>query len=239
MIPGNRDDKTPEDNVSESADVSDPDRPEQHLEATTPDPNSSASPIHLWRKLVAGGAFLLAIGALVLAISNLADGPDGAAISGVASNAPTTSIPIPTQSLGITFGEVRDAWNSVEREPLITRELTRTPEPGPLDSFFYHFPHTHLIGAYNDADDYVVALMVRTSLTNPTIDTIYLHLCQIASPYSPDCIENYFSKGLSGMSVSEFAASGLQTDWTHNDNEWRVAMVEDDMTIRVMAPAAD
>ena len=198
--------------------------------------DEAKSPVPLWKKAVAVGAWIVAAFALTVAFGNLRGDP----APEVASAPVLTSVPvvveIPPDSLGIRFDEVRELWNSIEQGPSISTPLRRTPENTELDGFRHRFDDSaELIGAYRDSDDYLVALVARASVEHPDVSTLYLHMCHLINPFSPECIDNYITTGLGGKSLEELA-TGHSTSWVYEGNEWRVSIEGKLLTIRVLAP---
>jgi hypothetical protein len=197
-------------------------------------------PVPLWKKAVAVVAWIVAGFALIVAIGNLRGEPaPNVTVIPIVTSAPE-AVAAPEESLGIRFGEVRELWNSVDQQPSITQDLRRTPENGEFDSFRHGFDASaELIGAYRDSDDYLTALVARASLDHPGVSTLYLHMCHLVSPFSPECIDNYFATGLGGQTLEDLATTGLNTVWEYEGNEWRVSIEGKLLTIRVLAPGAN
>ncbi len=198
--------------------------------------NEARTPVPLWKKAVAVGAWIVAAFALTVAFGNLRGDP----AMDVSTEPVLTSIPvaveIPPDSLGIRFDEIRDLWNSIEQSPSISQQLRRTPESGEFDTFRHGFDSSaELIGAYRDSDDYLVALVSRASVEHPDVSTLYIHMCHVINSFSPECIDNYFTTGLGGQTLEELA-SGHNTSWTYEGNEWRLSIEGKLLTIRVLAP---
>lgn len=202
-----------------------------------PQPADAArSPVPLWKKAVAVGAWIVAAFALTVAFGNLRGDPAPDVAAGVVLTSIPVAVAIPPDSLGIRFGEIRELWNSIEQGLSISPQLRRIPENGPLDTFRHGFDTSaELIGAYRDNDDYLVALVARASVDHPNVSTLYLHMCQLINPFSPECIDNYFTAGLGGQTLEELAP-GHNTSWTYEGNEWRVSIEGKLLTIRVLAP---
>jgi hypothetical protein len=77
--------------------------------------------------------------------------------------------------------------------------------------------------------------VARASVEHPDVSTLYLHMCHLINPFSPECIDNYFTTGLGGQTLEELA-TGHSTSWTYEGNEWRVSIEGKLLTIRVLAP---
>ena len=197
---------------------------------------TQGSPIPLWKKVVAVGAWIVAAFALTVAFGNLRGEPaPEVPVEPVLTSAPVT-VEIPADTLGIRFDEVRELWNSIEQGPSISQQLRRTPESGEFDAFRHGFDGSaELIGAYRDRDDYLVALVARASVEHPDVSTLYLHMCHVINPFSPACIDNYFALGLNGQSLEDLA-TGHSASWAFEGNEWRVSIEGKLLTIRVLSP---
>jgi hypothetical protein len=207
------------------------------------EPKSSDAPrepVPLWKKVVAVGALIVAVFALIVAFGNLREEPAPAVTgSPVLTSAPEI-VEAPVESLGIRFDEVRELWNSVDQPPSISQDLRRTLENGELDSFRHGFDSSsELVGAYRDSDDFLTALVARASLDHPGVSTLYLHMCHLVSPFSPECIDNYFNIGLGGQTLEDLAATGASTSWDYEGNEWHVSIEGKLLTIRVLAPGTN
>jgi hypothetical protein len=196
-------------------------------------------PVALWKKLTAVASWIVAAFFLFVVLANAGRQAPENVLGGAALVTGTEQVVVPEDTLGVRFDEVQEAWNSTGQPPEMRSPLRRTPEGGPLDSFYYRFdPQAELIGAYRDSDDYLVALLVRASIEHEDISTVYLHLCHMINPFSPDCLDNYFSIGLGGLQLAELAETGAENSWTYEGNEWRVTIIEGELTIRVLSPGA-
>ncbi|HEY5889294.1 MAG TPA: hypothetical protein VIW94_01150 [Acidimicrobiia bacterium] len=204
------------------------------------DPPDARTPIPTWKKLTAAGSWIVAVFFLVMFLAN---GSSEARDQGETSSflLPQDQVEVvPPDTLGIRFDEVRETWNTVEQAPLISSPLRRTPESGEFDSFFYGLdPKAEILGAYRDSDDYLVGLLVTARLDHEAISTLYLHVCHIVSPFSPDCIEQYTSIGLANKTLADLAATGSETNWMFDGNTWRVTVSDRQLTIRVISPASE
>lgn len=209
------------------------------VEPGPPDPGREPDRIPLWKKVVASAAFVIAIGCLYAVFEILDEEPTPGSTGGVPLTQAETLEP-PADTLGIHFDDVRDRWNSLEQPPSLTTQLRKLSETGPLDSFLHRFDATtELAGAYRDQDDYLVALMVRTDVDNPSASSIYLHLCHMIHPFSPDCIDSYQTLGLGGQTLEALASGGHEASWDLQGNEWRLSIAGGELTMRVLAPSAD
>jgi hypothetical protein len=215
-----------------------PEEPEDDADGSAElEPVDAASgSVPLWKKAVAVGAWIVAAFALTVAFGNLRGDPAPDVAAGPVLTSVPVVVEIPSDTLGIRFDEVRELWNSIEQGPSISTPLRRTPENSELDGFRHGFDNSaELIGAYRDSDDYLVALVARASVEHPDVSTLYLHMCHLINPFSPECIDNYFTTGLGGQTLEELA-TGHSTSWTYEGNEWRVSIEGKLLTIRVLAP---
>lgn len=193
----------------------------------------------IWKKLIAVGAWLMAVFFLYALIGSLRQEPATAPSRSPVSLAAAPAAPPPSDSLGIRFDEVRELWNSLDRPPSITQSLRRSPENGQFDSFRHSFDAlADLTGAYDPENDYLVALMVRSNLAHPDVSNMYLHLCQMIHPFSPECIDNYFTNGLDGQTLEDLGKAGRDATWVYEGNEWRVTVADNLLTLRVLAPGS-
>ncbi len=204
------------------------------------DPADTRTPIPTWKKLTAAGSWIVAVFFLIMFLANgSSDSRDQGETNSFLLPQGQVEV-VPPDTLGIRFEEVRELWNTVEQPPLISSPLRRTPESGEFDSFFYGLdPKAEILGAYRDSDDYLVGLLVTARLDHEAISTLYLHVCHIVSPFSPDCIDNYTSIGLAGKTLAELAETGSETTWTSDGNTWRVTVSDRQLTIRVISPASE
>lgn len=178
-------------------------------------------------------------GAIVLAATLIA----GVVLSGNDSSraepatgsitAPEPIQPIPG-SLGIYMDQITESWNTVDGPPQIVRGLTRQNEIGTYDTFIYRFGEWgRVAGAYDPDTDAVYALLVTGGLYAEDTDQLYLHLCFVVAPYSPDCIASYFEDGLSGGTTEDFVDQQHQSEWVLDDHTWRLEIDQNVLTIRV------
>lgn len=205
--------------------------------APEPEPVDAArGPVPLWKKAVAVGAWIVAAFALTVAFGNLRGEPAPDLPAGPVLTSVPVVVDVPAETLGIRFDEVRETWNSIEQGLSISSPLRRTPESGELDGFRHGFDtSSELIGAYRDSDDYLVALVARASVEHPDVSHLYIHMCHLINPFSPECIDNYFTTGLGGQALEDLV-SGHSTSWTYEGNEWQVSIEGKLLTIRVLAP---
>ena len=241
----------PDDEIGGSLEPKPSDAPRRPIVTDEPDDGFSGpgepkpsdaprEPVPLWKKVVAVGAWIVAVFALIVAFRNLREEPAPAVTGSPVLTIAPESAETPVESLGIRFDEVRELWNSVDQPPAIAQDLRRTLENGEFDSFRHGFDSSaELIGAYRDSDDYLTALVARASLDHPSVSALYLHMCHLVSPFSPECIDNYFNIGLGGRTLEDLAATGLSNSWDYQGNEWRVLIEGKLLTIRVLAPGTN
>jgi hypothetical protein len=202
-------------------------------------PSEPGTPIPFWKKATAGASWVVAAFFLFVVLVNSGEDAPSNVVAGASLITQDGPVELPENTLGIRFDQVQQSWNAAEHPPLITSPLRRTPESGELDSFFYRFdPEAEVIGAYRDSDDYLVALLVRAYIGHEAISTMYLHLCHLINPFSPECLDNYFTIGLQGKDMAELSEVGSEVVWDYEGNEWRVTVGDDQLTIRVLAPNA-
>ena len=145
---------------------------------------------------------------------------------------------IPEGSLGVEFSGLKEGWNAVPDPPLIVTGITTSPEVGPLDSFLYRFDGAALLaGAYDPADGYVYALMAKVGIRHEALSNMFVHVCYLLYPGSQDCFDQFMEKsGVYGKTPEELSEGDFSTSWTYEGNEWRVEVVDDIETIRVLGP---
>ncbi len=197
------------------------------------------TPIAFWKKATAVASWVVAAFFLFVVLANSSGESPPNVVAGASLITQDGPVELPEDTLGIQFDQVRQSWNAAEHPPLIASPLRRTPESGELDSFFHRFdPEAEVIGAYRDSDDYLVALLVRAYIGHEAISTMYLHLCHLINPFSPECLDNYFTIGLQGKGIAELNEVGSEMVWDYEGNEWRVTVGDDQLAIRVLAPNA-
>ncbi len=163
------------------------------------------------------------------------------------SGSPTanTVAPLPTQpppqaaddSLGITLPELTARWNEASVPPLITKGVPRTPETGRFDAFSYRFNESSLLaGAYDDRTDDLYALLASSWISDENAHRLVIHLCHVAHPYSPDCLEEYFEHGLGGLTLEHYRDVAHNAEWQIEGIRWRLEIVDNIQSIRVIAP---
>jgi len=145
---------------------------------------------------------------------------------------------IPVGSLGIEFGDLSEGWNALPDPPFILKGIATTPEAGALDSFVYRFDEAALLaGAYNPSDGYVYALMSKTGIRHQSRSNVFLHLCYLLYPGTQDCFDTYIEEsGIYGKTAEELSEADHFSSWVFQGNEWRVEIVDDIETIRVLGP---
>ena len=154
--------------------------------------------------------------------------------SAVAPAAPAPAVP---GSLGIYLEDLTDLWNTVTEAPDITRGFVRNTEPGQYDSFIYRFGDWgRLAGAYDPSTDALYALLATGQFSNEATAQLYLHLCFALQPYSQECIDSYFEKGLAGGTLANFADLWHDAEWQMGDQIWRLEIESNVLTIRVLGP---
>lgn len=142
-------------------------------------------------------------------------------------------------SLGISVGEVADRWNGLGHPPTVSGGLVRETESGPYDSFRYRFDGAAVLaGAFDREDGSVHALMASVGLAHETAPNFYLHLCFMLHPYSQGCIDAYLEEGLAGRQLSEYAGVDHQAQWELGDQLWKLEILGDVQTIRVLSRSA-
>ena len=138
-------------------------------------------------------------------------------------------------SLGIYLDDLTDLWNSLPQSPGIAGGFVYNTEPGQYDSFIYRFGDWgRLAGAYDPSNDAVYALLATGQFSNEATSQLYLHLCFILNPYSQECIDNYFEKGLDYGTLADFGDVSHQAEWQMDDQTWRLEIEGNVLTIRVL-----
>lgn len=141
----------------------------------------------------------------------------------------------PADSLQTTLGRLAEGWNEVENPPLISGGITTSPEPGALDSFLYRFNDSAFIaGGYDPDNDYIYALMLRSNLHYEPASNLYIHLCHLLHPGSPDCLETFIEEtGMFGRSHSELIGMEQSNIWSFAGQTWEFGVANDVETMRV------
>lgn len=191
-----------------------------------------------WGKVTLAGGVVVAL--VLVADLALAAGDTPAPIEAATVTIPPTDPypPIPG-SLGIYMDQVPDLWNGVDAQPRINRGLTRHNEIGDYDTFIYRFDEWgRVAGAYDPDNDAIYALLVTGTFSGPATEDLYLHLCFMVAPYSPECIDSYYEEGLAGGSLEDFSDVSHNAEWTVGEGTWRLEIDQNVMTIRVYGPDA-
>jgi hypothetical protein len=144
----------------------------------------------------------------------------------------------PVGSLGIEFTDLKEGWNAIPDPPLIVKGVTTSPEVGALDSFLYRFDGAAILaGAYDPSDGYVYALMAKAGIRHEARSNMFVHLCYLLYPGTQDCFDTFIEEsGVYGKTAEELAESDQFSSWEFKGNEWRVEVVDDIETIRVLGP---
>ena len=182
----------------------------------------------------------LALGLLFTTFALFASGEEvveAPPLAATASGSETVS-EVPEGSLGIEFADLKEGWNAVPDPPLIVTGITTSPEVGPLDSFLYRFDDAAVLaGAYNPADGHVYALMAKVGIGHEARANMFVHLCYLLYPGTQDCFDTYMDEsGVYGKTTEELSAGDQLSNWEFRGNEWRVEVVDDVETIRVLGP---
>ncbi len=203
-------------------------------------PDSPRKPLVSLRLQVLGVGAGLAVALILFAVFESSNGVPKADPANGQISTNLSPPEAPADSLGIRFDQFRDLWNALDQPPSISRPLSRTLEAGPYDSFSHRFDASAVVaGAYDPANDYIVALMVRSSIEHPDISNMYLHLCYILHPFSAECIDNYSEIGLNGQTREELSEQGHGVSWYYQGNRWQLTVAGNIETIRVTAPGSE
>jgi len=204
-------------------------------------PVTTVAILGLGATLVQGGHWVTIAGGVAAAVIVLVglfgsgDQPSPVQSLSGASEAPAASAPIVPGSLGINLEDLTDLWNFPAGPPRITRGLVRNNEPGQYDSFIYRFGDWgRLAGAYDPSTDALYALLATGQLSNEATAQLYLHLCFVLNPYSQECIDSYFEKGLADGTLADFGGVSYQAEWQIDDQTWRLDIEGNVLTIRVL-----
>jgi hypothetical protein len=149
-----------------------------------------------------------------------------------------TIVEAPEGSLGVEFTDLQEGWNAVPDPPMIVKGVTTAPEAGALDSFLYRFDDAALLaGAYNPSDGFIYALMAKTGVRHEARSNMFVHLCYLLYPGTQDCFDKYVEEsGVYGKTPDELSAMEHHSSWVYLGNEWRVDVVDEVETIRVLGP---
>jgi hypothetical protein len=192
----------------------------------------------------AGGWLVLAIGLGLAAITLISvwpsTGPEASAEHTLPPAAEAEiAASIAPGSLGVKLADVAERWNEVALPPRITGGFLRNPESGQFDSFTYRFNQSSLLaGAYDPINDYVYAVMASSWLSDESAARLNQHVCHLVSPYSQECLDAFAIKGLVGQPLESYRDLEHQTEWTIGEQVWRLHIVDNIQTIRVVGPGA-
>lgn len=185
---------------------------------------------------------ILGIIAAAVVIASLVSSIGGGAPETVQQVAVSTPAPKPDPaagSLGLYLDEVTGSWNTVETPPEIIKGLTRYNETGEYDTFIYRFGEWgRLAGAFDPDTEAVYALMATGWLSEPATASLFLHLCHMTAPYSPECIAAYQDQGLGGGSLADFTDVARRTEWKLGDHTWRLTIENNVLTLRLFGADA-
>ena len=193
-----------------------------------------------WRKVTLTGTAVVAIAVMVGALGSAIDrSPPGAPQPLVTVPSGDTDRTAPPGSLGLYMDEVVDTWNSIDGPPQIVRGLTRQTEVGEYHSFIYRFGDWgRIAGAYDPDDEAVYALLATGRLSEAPTSQMYLRLCFMVAPYSPDCLDAYHDRGLGGASLADYLDTDHRAEWMVDGHTWRLAVEGNVLTIRVFGADA-
>lgn len=185
-----------------------------------------------WTGLGLGIVFSL-LGILTSGTTAVEAGPLPASATG-----PQPLTEIPVGSLAVRFADIQQGWNAIDDPPYVLKGISTTPEAGPLDSFIYRFDGgAVLAGAYNPSDGYVYALMAKSGIFHDSVSTMYVHLCYLLYPGTQECFDAYVEEsGVFGRPVEDLEGIDHHSSWRFDGNEWRLDIVDDVQTIRVLGP---
>jgi hypothetical protein len=65
-----------------------------------------------------------------------------------------------------------------------------------------------------------------------------LHLCYLLHPFSQDCIDGYFERGLAGKDLAFYTDGAQEAEWRIGEERWRLTIENNVQTIRVLSPEA-
>ena len=177
---------------------------------------------------------------VVFSMAGLYFSGEGRAAVPIAASAagPESLAEVPDGSLGVRFSELADRWNALDKPPYLLKGMSTTPEPGQFDSFSYRFDEgSVLAGAYSPTDDFVYALMVRAGVQHEASATMYVHLCYLLYPGTQECFDSYVEEsGIFGKDREDLIGSDHFSSWQFDGNEWRLEIVDNVQTMRVLTP---
>ena len=181
------------------------------------------------------GAIVVAVIVIVGVISTLGGGEETPPIPQAAPTPPPDDPhPEVPGSLDVYMDQVAELWNSVDSPPQIVRGLTRHNEIGEYDTFLYRFgAWGRVAGAFDPDSEVLYALLAAGQLSGEATDQLYLHLCFMVAPFSPECIDSYQQIGLGGASLDDFLDVTHEAEWTLGEHTWRLEIDQNVMTIRV------
>jgi hypothetical protein len=191
-----------------------------------------------WGKVTAVGALIVA-GILVISlVGSMGDtSPPAQAVAPILP--PQEPDPPVPGSLDVYMGQLTDRWNTVDGEPRIVKGLTRHNETGEYDTFIYRFGEWgRVAGAYDPANEAIYALLVTGQFSGAATDQLYMHLCFVVDPYSPECMDAYHQEGLGGAALEEFTDESHEAEWDLGEDSWRLLIEGNVMTIRVFGADA-
>jgi hypothetical protein len=193
-----------------------------------------------WRKVTLTGTAAVAIAVMIGLVGSAIDRSPMEAPQPLANiPAADTDRTAPPGSLGLYMDEVTDSWNSIEGPPQIVRGLTRQTEVGEYHSFIYRFGEWgRLAGAYDPDDEAVYALLATGRLSEAPTSQMYLRLCFMVAPYSPDCLDAYHERGLDGASLSDYLDIDHRAEWIVDGHTWRLVLERNVLTLRVFGADA-
>lgn len=155
---------------------------------------------------------------------------------GTQPNSPSLS----TDSLGFRFPDLTARWNEVDAPPSITKGIPRTPEIGAYDGFTYRFNQSSLLaGVYDDRTEEVYALLASSWISDENAHRLVIHLCHLAHPYDQACLDAYFEDGLGGKTLEDFRDMEHRAEWRLGEVTWRLEIVDNIQSLRVIAPGAE
>ena len=193
-----------------------------------------------WRKVTLTGTAAVVIAVMVGVVGSAIDrSPSGTPQPLATVPTADTDRTAPPGSLGLYMDEVADTWNSIDGPPQIVRGLTRQTEVGEYHSFIYRFGDWgRLAGAYDPDDEAVYALLATGRLSEAPTSQMYLRLCFMVAPYSPDCLDAYHESGLGGASLSDYLDTDHRAEWMVDGHTWRLVLEGNVLTIRVFGADA-
>ena len=151
-----------------------------------------------------------------------------------------TTVPAPSESLGIFLPDLAEQWNVVSGSPNITKGFTRYSEAGEYDSFLYRFGDWgRLAGVYDPSTDAVYAILATGHIRSNPTSGLFQRLCFVLYPFSQECIDTYKEQGLDSGALEDFVDVDHNAEWKMGDQTWRLEIKDNILTIRVLAPSTD